>query len=188
MSRASALVIKLRANPKVRDAEALAAWIGRRKGGLARGKGGGGGSSGGSSGTNGSTGGASSGGDKKRNVIGGGAPVVEDDDPFAEDDGAEPETPEERRQRKYEERLLKEMEKADRAKLYSAIRDTGGIDPTPGLKEEYKTIPDAYGGGGKGLPGDAMAEYLNTYFPELGIETERDLLDYFSDKFRFKKR
>ncbi len=69
IARGKALVAKLRANPRVRNAEALAAWLGRRKKARQAAKG----SKGGGAKTEAKT-----------------TPNYYDDDPFAEDYGDEP--------------------------------------------------------------------------------------------------
>jgi hypothetical protein len=101
-----------------------------------------------------------------------------DDDPFNEDYGPnEPESEEAQEQRRYEEKLLRDAEKADRSKLHGAIIDAGGLKTRDALREEYREIPNTFKRR-DGLAGDEMAEYLGMYYPELGIEDERDLIDY----------
>ena len=178
VARGKALVAKLRADPKVRDAEALAAWIGRRK--------------------------------KRKKLgakVGGGSladriraskapakaerksplakkPVI-DDDPFADDPFDEPdtETPEERKRRKMEAAILRKMQAEDRRNLYRAIHDQGGIKPRTDLREEYRQIPNNFKRK-DGLTGDEMAEHLCSHHAELGICSERDLIDYFQRDYR----
>lgn len=59
--------------------------------------------------------------------------------------------------------------------------DAGGIAThADQLREEYRSIPNTYKRR-DGLPGDEMAEYLAMYHPELGIETENDLIEVLSD-------
>ncbi len=106
------------------------------------------------------------------------------DDPFAEDYGPnEGETPEQKRQRKMEEALLRKMEQEDRSKLYQAVMEQGGIKSSNELREEYRAIPNNLKRK-DGLAGDQMAEYLGTYYQELGIYNENDLLDYFAPDYR----
>jgi len=104
-------------------------------------------------------------------------------DPFAEDyaDPDSAETPEEREQRQYEAKILREMEKQERADVYRAITDAGGIQTRQDLREEYREIPNRFIRR-DGLPGDELADYLGTYYPELGIESENDLLQYFANR------
>ena len=174
VARGKALVAKLRAQAGVRDPEALAAYLGRfkraRKAGrsvaeaqkVAR-------------------------GGKQKRVISAGERARarhDPDDPFAEDYGPnEEETPEQKRQRKMEEALLRQMEKADRSKLYNAIMEQGGIKTRDDLREEYRAIPNNLKRK-DGMAGDEMAEYLGTYYQELGIYSENDLLDYFAPDYR----
>ena len=172
--RGKALVAKLRKQAGVRDAEALAAYLGRFKKARKAGK---------------------SISEAKKAARGGKAKRVvsqsekararyDPDDPFAEDYGPnEEETPDEKRQRKMEEALLRKMEREDRSKLYSAITDVGGIKTSDELREEYRQIPNNLKRK-DGMSGDEMAEYLATYFEELGIYDERDLIDYFAADYR----
>jgi hypothetical protein len=102
-----------------------------------------------------------------------------DDDPFAGTYQPEEESDEERRQRQYEERLIRQMEKAERSRLYAVIMEQGGIQTRDDLREEYREIPNNFKRR-DGMPGDEMADYLKTYYAEFGIETENDLLDYFA--------
>ena len=194
MARGKALVAELRKNPKVRDAEALAAHLGRfrkaRKAGLgtkaalkvAKG----GGSSKGSSGSKKvGTGGLaervrSSSAPKSGNKVSVLAKKrpVEDDDPFAEDFGDdEPKSKEDLQRSRMEAKLLADMEKADRQKVYRAIQEQGGLKTREDLREEYAGIPNTFKRR-DGLAGDDMADHLARFYPELGIESERDLIDY----------
>lgn len=189
MARGKALVAKLRAQPGVRDPEALAAYLGRFKKARRAGK-----SvaeaakvaKGGSSGKKKSGGALAdrvrSGADsrpaktpEKKSVF---AKPVEDDDPFAEDYGEnEAKSKEDKQRERLEAKLLADMERADRAKLYRAIMDQGGLKTRADLREEYAGIPNTFKRK-DGLPGDEMADHLALYYPELGIESERDLIDY----------
>lgn len=190
VARGKALVAKLRAQPGVRDAEALAAWCGRykeaRKAGMSPAKA-----------AAAAKGGSSNGADKSESPATSSDSAAAEEarkkrlaeaadligDPFGEDFGPnEAETAEERRQRKMEEKILREMEAADRAALTSAIMDQGGIQTRSDLAEEYRAIPNTFKRK-DGLPGDEMADYLAMYYPELGIESENDLLVYFSDRY-----
>lgn len=193
MARGKALVAKLRADPKVVDAEALAAWIGRRKrykkAGLS-----------GKAASN--LAGKKGGADVAR--MAGDLPkaerrkstkrhrdpmaetrrrkkqMAEDDDPFNEDFGPnKKKSKEDQRREREEAQVLKQMEKEERGKLHTIIRDAGGIKTRDDLREEYRGIPNNFKRK-DGMPGDEMAEYLGMYFPELGIESERDLIDYFA--------
>ena len=172
--RGKALVAKLRKQAGVRDAEALAAWIGRfkkaRKAGMsveAAQK-------------------AARGGKKKRVISQAEKARAEydPDDPFAEDYGSDgEETLEQRRQRKMEEAILRKMEQEDRSKLFNAIMEQGGLKTNPQLREEYRQIPNNLKRK-DGISGDQLADYLATYYAELGIRDERDLIDYFQSDYR----
>jgi hypothetical protein len=83
---------------------------------------------------------------------------------------------EERKRRSYEKRELRKMEKAERSLLRQIILDASGIRTRDDLREEYRSIPNCYKRR-DGLPGDEMAEYLSAHHPELGIHSERDLID-----------
>ena|SRR5215217_4840181 len=197
VARGKALVAKLRAQSGVRDAEALAAYLGRFKKARKAGKSvaaAQAAAKGGSASSEKKSGGALA--DRVRS----GAPSnpAEDEarrkrlaeaadligDPFAEDYGPnEDETAEQKRQRKMEEALLRQMEKADRSKLYNAIMEQGGVQTRDDLREEYRAIPNNLKRK-DGMAGDEMAEYLGTYYQELGIYSENDLLDYFAPDYR----
>ena len=209
------LVAKLRATAGVRDAEALAAWIGRYHKLRGQGK-----SPKAAAKAAGGKGKAPNSGkskpkDKRNDETAKGSgleegnreleppsekyqPKAEDkqrvseladllDDPFDDDDpfndpfdgASDEEDPEEAEQRKYEEKLLRDMEKADRQRLRGAVLEAGGLQTRDDLREEYREIPNTYKRK-NGLPGDEMAEYLATYFPEFGVQDERDLIDYLS--------
>ena len=73
------------------------------------------------------------------------------------------------------------MEKQERSEVHTAITDAGGIQTREELREEYREIPNTFIRR-DGLPGDEMADYLKTYYPELGIESENDLLQYFANR------
>lgn len=102
---------------------------------------------------------------------------------------SEPRTPtdldskrEETEQARYERKILEEMEKQDASKLYGAIMAQGGIRvSTEDLREEYRNVPPSYRRP-DGMPGDQMAEHLATHLPELGIQSENDLLAYFAER------
>lgn len=101
-----------------------------------------------------------------------------DDDPFAEDYGAnEPESKEERQRQRYEEKLVRQQEKAERSRLRNIVLDAGGLQTRDDLREEYRGIPNTLKRR-DGLAGDEMADYLKTYYAEFGIEDERDLIDF----------
>ena len=161
VKRGKALVAALRAQPGVRDAEALAGWLGKKKRLRQAAK-------------NASKNGSS---DKSKKRIF--APKVDDDpfdDPFSDDSDA-PKSKEEKQREKYEQRQIREQEKAERSRLYQNILEVGGLKTRDELREEYAGIPNTYKRR-DGLPGDEMAEYLNTYYPEYGIETEDDLIQF----------
>ena len=178
VARGKALVAKLRADPKVRDAEALAAWIGRRKARKKLGAKVGGGSL-----ADRIRGGSSPEKTEKKSPLAK-KPVV-NDDPFADDPFDEPdtETPEERKRRKMEAAILRKMEAEDRSNLYRAITDQGGIKTRADLREEYRQIPNNLKRK-DGLDGDVMAEHLCSHHAELGICSEGDLIDYFQRDYR----
>lgn len=158
VARGKALVAKLRADPKVRDAEALAAELGRRKK-LRQA--------------------AKKAKEKIKDGIGkvSKTNIPDDDDPFAEDFGDDPLSEEELAQQKYEAKILRDIEKDERSRLHSIVHETGGLKTRDSLREEYSEIPNTFKRK-DGLPGDEMAEYLSSYYPEFGIEDERDLIDY----------
>lgn len=171
--RGKALVAKLRANPKVRDAEALAAWIGRHK---HRKK------SGGSLAERVRSSGGPAPKEAKRSPLA--SKPVDADDPFADDPFTnEPESKEDKQRKRMEQALLRKMEQEDRSTLFNAIMEQGGIKPSSTLREEYGQIP-RHLKRKDGLSGDEMADYLKTYYQELGIQDERDLIDYFAPDYR----
>src|SRR5215218_466277 len=175
VARGKALVAKLRAQAGVRDPEALAAYLGRfkraRNAGrsvaeaqkFARGEG------------------------PKKKPAGGLAHKVrnsaspkreakpsvlakrdpfEDDDPFAEDYGDnEKKSKEDLQRERMEAKLLRDMERADRSKLYKAIHDQGGLKTRADLREEYAGIPNTFKRK-DGMAGDEMADHLAMYYPE----------------------
>lgn len=106
-----------------------------------------------------------------------------DDDPFTEDFGpSEEKSEEDLRQERYEERMIRDMEKAERGRLYEVIMETGGIRTHDSeLREEYQAIPNAYKRR-DGLSGDEMAEHLKTNHPRFGITNENELIRYFRDR------
>jgi hypothetical protein len=165
VARGKALVAQLRARPDVRDAEALAAWIGRvkklKKGGMS---------------TKAAMRAARSPKSKpKRSAL---ADIAEEYQPSeAQKSGGE------KRLEKYEAALVNKMEKEERSKLYNAIHEVGGIKSRDDLREEYRAIPNNLKRK-DGLKGDEMADYLGTYYQELGIYSENDLLDYFAPDYR----
>lgn len=210
MARGKALVAKLRGQPEVRDAEALAAWIGRRKrymkaglsvreaGSLA-----------------GKEGGAelarmagdlpevrrkaksvnekrSRDSERGRKIAGGlsrkeyaarrkAARITNDDDPFAEDYGPnEPESKADKERKRFERSFERGADKSSR-KVGAVVLEMGGLKATGGLKEEHAEIPNAYKRR-DGLPGDEMAEQLAQQYPQLGIRSERDLIEFLKKK------
>lgn len=163
IARGKALVAKLRADPAVRDPHALAAWAGRHKhrrgakGSL---------KSGASKVTA-----LKTGKDSKKSAFG-------DDDPFNEDFGPnESKSKEDKQREKYEAKLVRDLEKSQRSDVHRIITDAGGIKTRDDLREEYSGIPNTFKRK-DGQAGDEMAEYLKTYYPEYGIEDERDLIDF----------
>jgi hypothetical protein len=109
---------------------------------------------------------------------------LDDDDPFADDPFAEPEgeTEQEREQRLYEETVLREMQDQERSRLYEVIQSLGGIKTRDDLREEYRNIPNTFKRR-DGLAGDDMAQHLAENYPEFGIESEYDLLEFFADRY-----
>lgn len=83
---------------------------------------------------------------------------------------------EERKRREAEERASRQEEDMRRKLLGAAIQDQGGLAPSKTLSGEYREIPSVYKRK-DGLPGDVMADTLRRENPELGIKTERDLID-----------
>jgi hypothetical protein len=184
VARGKALLAQLRRQAGVRDAEALAAYLGRfkkaRKAGrsvaeaqmIARG------TSKDRKSTNGSE------AARKLSEAQRARLQHDPDDPFAEDYGPPEELTKERKQQKImEEALLRRMEKEDRSRLYAAIHEVGGIKTRDDLREEYRAIPNNLNRK-DGMAGDEIAEYLGTYYQELGIYSENDLLDYFAPDYR----
>ncbi len=105
------------------------------------------------------------------------------DDPFNEDWGQEEPTREEKWNQRYETTVMNQMEAMERGDLFDVIMEAGGIQTRDALREEYRGIPNTFKRR-DGLPGDEMAEYLATYYPELGVQDERDLIDMLSGRYR----
>lgn len=195
VARGKALVAQLRARADVRDPEALAAWLGRFKAARKAGKSVAAATAAAKAGkdSNSANGGESKGDTsapqaerKPESTDAPGSALDEDDpfdDPFNEDWGEDEdaETPEDRERAQYEAKLLREMKRDEIKALSSAILDAGGIQTRADLREEYREIPNHYKRR-DGLAGDVMAEYLGVHHPELGIETENDLLDFFLNR------
>ncbi len=196
VARGKALVAKLRGQAGVRDPEALAAHLGRfkkaRKAGASVAEAkkiaeGGSKKRATPHGNRGAAGRApesfrkpqaDSGSEpKKKPSVFAKKPTVEDDDPFGEDFGDEPKTKEQLQQERMERQIIARMEKADRARVYAAIQEQGGLKTNDSLREEYAGIPNTFKRK-DGLAGDEMADHLATYYPELDIRDERDLIDY----------
>ena len=188
VARGKALVARLRAQPGVKNPEALAAYLGRfkaaRKAGrsvaesrkVARGEGPAKDKAAGALADRVRAGSRPEA--QRRPSVFAGRPAVEDDDPFAEDFGpVDPKTKEDLQRERMEAQLIRQMEKADRQKVYQAIQEQGGLKTNAALQEEYSGIPNTFKRKG-GMGGDEMADHLATYYPELGIQTERDLIDY----------
>ncbi len=103
---------------------------------------------------------------------------LDDDDPFAEDYGEdEPKSKEDEEREKYEAKLIKELKKAERGRLHDIIHEAGGLQTRDDLRNEYSEISNTLKRK-DGTPGDEMAEYLATYYPEFGVGDERDLIDF----------
>lgn len=175
--RGKALVASLRKRPDVRDAEALAAWIGRvkkykrmgipvaRAHVLAK-----------------VAGGSEFARDEES--VSSKAQRYEAPDPFSEDYGeGASQSDEEAQMQKYGEQQLRQLEKQMTSELNNAILDAGGIQTRAALREEYRNIPNNFIRT-DGLRGDEMADHLKTYFPEFGVEDENDLLSFFEKRYR----
>lgn len=99
-------------------------------------------------------------------------------DPFASDNPFNETAPSGgTKESRYEARLLKQAAKAERSRLHSIILEAGGLKTNNALREEYSGIPNTFKRR-DGLLGDEVADYLNTYYQEFGIQNERDLIDY----------
>lgn len=111
------------------------------------------------------------------------APAEEEPcDPFAEDygdDDDEEVSEEDRNWERYEKRVLRQMERAERSRIRRIILDEDGIRTRDDLREEYRSVPNVYKRK-DGRSGDEMAQYLSEHHPEFGIEDERDLIDVLS--------
>ncbi|MDP9438938.1 MAG: hypothetical protein M3P49_09355, partial [Actinomycetota bacterium] len=83
---------------------------------------------------------------------------------------------EDRERKRYEERVIRQMERKEGSSLYRIIIDAGGIQTGDDLREESRGIPNAYKRR-DGLARDVMAEYLKEHHPEFGISDERSLID-----------
>lgn len=100
------------------------------------------------------------------------------DDPFADDDdGDEPKSKEDRAREKYEAKMVRDLERAERSRVYSIIQELGGLKTRDDLREEYAGIPNTFKRR-DGLAGDDLADHFANYYPEFGIEDERDLIDF----------
>lgn len=105
-----------------------------------------------------------------------------DDDPFAEDFGDDDEeTEEERYEREESARLVEALEREERSRLYQIIISNGGIKTNPALAEEYRGIPNTFKRK-DGFSGDDIAALLANHYPEFGIESEDDLIQYFVNR------
>jgi hypothetical protein len=85
---------------------------------------------------------------------------------------------EDRERRRYQQQVLREAKEAGTS-LYQAVMEAGGIKMRDDLREEERAIPLAYRKS-DGLPGDEMSDHLRRHHPELGITTERELIDALS--------
>lgn len=102
-----------------------------------------------------------------------------EDDPFTEDWGesGEEKSEEDLRRERYEAKLVRDMERADRSRVHTIIHDAGGLKTRADLREEYADVPNTFKRH-DGLPGDVLAEYLASYHADLGIRDERDLISF----------
>lgn len=98
-------------------------------------------------------------------------------DLYDEDDEPEVKSKEDKKRERYESQQIRALEKAERSRLNSALMEAGGLKTRADLREEYAGIPNTFKRK-DGLAGDEMAEYLGMYYPEFGIEDERDLIDF----------
>lgn len=80
-------------------------------------------------------------------------------------------------QQKREDKIIADMEKAERSRTFKAVQEFGGLKTNDDLREEYAGIPNTYKRK-DGMAGDDMADHLAQFYPELGIESERDLIDF----------
>lgn len=105
--------------------------------------------------------------------------AVDEDDPFSEDYGMyeEEKSSEQLARERYELRQMRALEKQERSRVHSIVMEAGGLRTRDDLREEYSEIPNTFKRR-DGLPGDEMADYFKEYYPELGIEDERDLIDF----------
>lgn len=109
-------------------------------------------------------------------------PQEEEEDPFTENYARKDDdkvSPEERKQKRYESRLLRAWAKAERSRLLDIIRAQGGIATPSDLKEEYQGISNAFKNQ-NGISSDEMAVHLATQHPEFGVRDERSLIDVLS--------
>jgi hypothetical protein len=170
VARGKALVAKLRRQPGVRDAEALAAWLGRfkkaRKAGksVAEAKA----AANGSGDKNTKTKPKSDAPPQKKKGW-----FLDDEDDFED----EPQSKEDKQREKYEAKQIAALEKAERSRVHSVVMEAGGLKTRADLREEYRGIPNTFKRK-DGLPGDEMADYFSRFYPEFGIEDERDLIDF----------
>ena len=85
---------------------------------------------------------------------------------------------------RYEARVKASDVSAETSDLFRYVMDNGGIRPSSDdLAEEYREIPNAYRRR-DGRRGDEMADQLASDRPELGIRSERDLLEFFAARRR----
>lgn len=80
-------------------------------------------------------------------------------------------------QERHEAKLINQREKEERSRVHSAIKDMGGLKTRDDLRDEYSQIPNTFKRR-DGMAGDDLAEHLAQYYPEFGIESERDLIDF----------
>lgn len=117
--------------------------------------------------------------DKKQEELKFPKPISKDlDDPFNESWGDEDEgSPEDAELAKYEAKQVADLEKAERSRLHGIVMEAGGLKTRDDLREEYAGISNTFKRR-DGMDGDEMADYFATYYPEFGIEDERDLIDF----------
>lgn len=106
------------------------------------------------------------------------------DDAFDDDDDDEPKSKEDREREKYEASVLREMEYNERGRLHDIIlNEYGGIKTPDSLREEYRQIPNNVKRR-DGFTGDDVAAMIANDYPEFGIESERDLIDFYANDYR----
>lgn len=95
-----------------------------------------------------------------------------------------PKSKDERDRERYEASALREMEYNERSRLHDVIlNEIGGIKTSDSLREEYRQIPNNVKRK-EGFSGDDVAMILANDYSEFGIESERDLIDFYANDYR----